>query len=580
MITSLAMAGLGVIDSAELELGPGLTVLTGETGAGKTMVVTSLELLLGARASADLVRTGAERARVTAHIELSEGHSVEQRVIDAGGEIDDHIVTAVRTVSANGRSRAALGGAAVPIGVLAQVGEDLVAVHGQHDQSALVAPARQRELLDRFGGQEPLAIEVAEGFRRLQSLKRELEQLTGERQERLREADSLRFALTEISAVQPQPGEDTELLTEEQRLAHAVDLKQAASEVAAGLSDDDRSVATQLAALERVLDAVRAHDPALEALAVRLAEVGYLVTDVASDLSAYRESVEADPGRLGEVQERRAALGALQRKYGPALDDVLQWVVNARERLGTVESTDDRLKALDDELELATAQWLASARTLSAERAVAAQGLSAQVTTELSALAMPDAELLVQVVPRHAAKSEPGTASEHIADSGTDDVLIVASPSGIDDIAFLLRPHRGAPPSPIHKGASGGELSRVMLAIEVVLADVDPVPTVVFDEVDAGVGGSAAVEVGRRLAQLGRSRQVLVVTHLPQVAAFADRHWAVRKSTAGEVTASGVEELDDAARVKELTRMLAGLADSTSGQAHAEELLLLAQEGR
>jgi DNA repair protein RecN (Recombination protein N) len=310
------------------------------------------------------------------------------------------------------------------------------------------------------------------------------------------------------------------------------------------------------------LDAVRAHDGALDAMASRLADLGYLVSDLASELNSYHSSVEADPGRLAEAQERRAAIAGLQRKYGPELSAVLGWAADASMRLEVVTGTDERLSELESELQHALDSWVDLASELSTERAAAASRLADGVTGELASLAMPDAVLEVQV-----SRRDPDGAEGY-----------VPSASGLDDVTFLLRPHTGAPASPVHRGASGGELSRVMLAIEVVLAGADPVPTVVFDEVDAGVGGSAAVEVGRRLARLGRSRQVLVVTHLPQVAAFADRHWLVEKSTSGGVTASGVRELAQGERVKELTRMLAGLSESSSGQAHAEELLEVARQ--
>jgi len=351
-------------------------------------------------------------------------------------------------------------------------------------------------------------------------------------------------------------------LAEEERLAHAVELKQAALSVALQLAENDGSVSQQVGELQPLLDAVRAHDPTLDAMASRLADLGYLVSDLASELNSYHSSVEADPVRLAEVQERRAAISALQRKYGPELSTVLAWAADASKRLEVVTGTDDRLAELEFELQQALDGWVRVARDLSAQRAAAAIRLADGVTGELASLAMPDATVEVRITRRDASD-----AVEH-----------VPSASGLDDVTFLLRPHTGAPASPVHRGASGGELSRVMLAIEVVLAGADPVPTVVFDEVDAGVGGSAAVEVGKRLARLGRSRQVLVVTHLPQVAAFADRHWLVEKSTSGGVTASGVRELDQGERVKELTRMLAGLSESSSGQAHAEELLEVARQ--
>ena len=557
MITSLSLAGLGVIDAAELDLQPGLTVLTGETGAGKTMVVTSLQLLLGQRASPELVRSGSARAQVTAHLAVDPQGTVATRVTEAGGTLDDDTLTAVRTIAAQGRSRAALGGAAVPVGLLGEVGAHLIAVHGQHEQGRLTDPVQQRQLLDRFGGLEVSAAAVSDTYATLSAMTAERGQLQGDEQSRLRQADALRFGLAEIRAVAPAAGEDVALRTNEERLAHAVELKQAALSAASALSEDDQSVSDQLGEQQRALDAVREHDPRLDALATRLSDIGYFLADVTSDLNGYGASIDADPSRLAELQERRAALGPLLRKYGPELSQVLEWADAAEEQLAQVVGADGRLADLDAEIERVTATWFAQATELSERRSEAAASLSREVSVELAALAMPDAEFVVTV---------------QRGDSPTS--------FGLDQVAFLLRPHRGGDLTPVQRGASGGELSRIMLALEVVLAGMSPVATLVFDEVDAGVGGSAAVEVGRRLAHLGQHRQVLVVTHLPQVAAFADHHWVVLKSTSGDVTASGLRQVDGDDRVKELTRMLAGLAESSSGRAHAEELLAVARASR
>ena len=556
MISTLSLNGLGVIDSAELELGSGLTVLTGETGAGKTMVITSLQLLLGARASAELIRSGAERAQVTAQFDVDGGGDLTERINGVGGVIEADTVTATRVLSATGRSRAVLGGAAVPVTVLAEVGSDLVAIHGQHDQSRLVVPGRQRELLDRFGGLTQLSDTVAAIYQRLRVMADEYDDLVNRRQERLREADALAFGLREVAEVEPVAGEDAALLAEESRLAHAVDLKLAADSVGAALTEDEQSVLEQLGQLQRSLDAVREHDSQLDGIATRVAELSYLASDLGSELRSYSDAIEADPGRLSEVQERRAAIIALTRKYGSSVDDVLEWATEAETRLSQLAENDDRLKEIESDLESAAREWIEAAVALSSARLKAAKALSEQCTSELSALAMPDAELVVEVTQR-ATDTDRAPARSPMSVVLPDGARINAAAFGLDDVAILLRPHRGAPLTPVQRGASGGELSRVMLAIEVVLADADPVPTVVFDEVDAGVGGSAAVEVGRRLARLGQVRQVLVVTHLPQVAAFADRHWVVRKSTSGEITASDVSQLDGSGRVKELTRMLA-----------------------
>lgn len=554
MISSLSLSGLGVIEAAELELEPGLTVLTGETGAGKTMVVASLQLLLGQRASPDMVRSGAANAQVTARLTIDPQGPSAARVSGAGGLLDGQTLTAVRTIAAQGRSKAAIGGAAVPVGVLGEVVADLIAIHGQHEQGRLTDQGQQRQLLDRYGALEPLADEVSAGHAALMALRSERTELEDNEQHRLREADALRFGLDEIRSVGPAVGEDVELRQEEDRLAHAVELKQAALRAASSLAEDERSVTDQLAEVQRGLDEARDHDGRLDALAARLDDVGYLLSDLASDLNAYGDSVDADPNRLASVQERRAALTPLLRKYGPDLAQVLEWADDAERRLANVVGAEQRLAEIDAEIELAAAAWDARAVALSEHRLAAGESLSKKVSGELAALAMPDAEFLVDV--------RRGDAPASF---------------GLDQVAFLLRPHRGGDYLPVQRGASGGELSRIMLALEVVLARTTQVSTLVFDEVDAGVGGGAAVEVGRRLALLGQHRQVLVVTHLPQVAAFADHHWVVQKSTSGDVTASDLRHLEGEGRVQELTRMLAGLAESSSGRAHAEELLEVAR---
>ncbi len=572
MIEYLRLTGLGVIDSAELELGPGLTVLTGETGAGKTMVVTGLGLLLGGRGGADLVRSGAAAAQVTAAVTCPA--ALADRVGEIGGAVDDGSLTLVRTVLAGGRSRAAAGGAAVPVGTLAELGAAVAAIHGQSEQVHLVAPARQRDLLDRYGALLPAREAVASEHAELSHLRQEWEHLKSHRQQRMQEAELLRAGLAEIAAVEPQPGEDVALRAEEERLAHAVELTTAAGSVAEQLSDDERSALTDLSTARRTLEAVGAHDGVLAELAGRIGELAYLLNDVVGELHAYASEVEADPVRLAAVQERRAALTGLQRKYGPELADVLRWVEDADRRVVDVDGTDGRLASLGEQITETERRLGERAGALSRARQEYADRLAAAVTAELGALSMPDAELVVAVGQREV---DDGDVAGLTLPDGR---RVQSGPSGVDEVSFQLKPHSGSSPLPLQKGASGGELSRVMLALEVVLADADPVPTLVFDEVDAGVGGAAAVEVGRRLARLAHSRQVLVVTHLPQVAAFADRHWVVSKATSGEVTASDVHLLDDAGRVRELTRMLAGLADSSTGQAHAEELLEVARTSR
>jgi DNA repair protein RecN (Recombination protein N) len=582
VLLEMRLRGLGVIRDAVLEFGPGLTVVTGETGAGKTMVVTGLGLLMGGRADPGAVREGMPSALVEGRISVVANGPVAARASEAGAELDDGDVLIVsRTVSAEGRGRAHLGGRSVPASVLAELAEGLVTVHGQSDQLRLKSSARQREALDRFAGQpvaKPLTAYRA-GWQRLREIENALDDITRRARERAQEAELLRLGLAEVERVDPQPGEDAALRTEATRLAHAEELRQAAATAHLalsgdpGASDSGGDASSLLAAARRALDQVRGHDPQLADLADRLAEVGYLAADIAAEAASYTGSVESDPLRLAAIEDRRAALTALTRAYADDVDGLLAWAKDAAGRLAELEGDDDRLVELGLERKQLRTRLAASGAALSKARSKAANQLADAVSAELSQLAMPDARLLVEV------RQRPDDAGV-LVDLGSGPVSLQAGPDGLDDVELLLVPHAGAPARPITKGASGGELSRVMLGIEVVLGAVDPVPTFVFDEVDAGVGGRAALGIGRRLALLARTSQVLVVTHLPQVAAFADRHLLVVKSGNGEVTESGVQRLDDEGRVRELARMLGGMAESGSAQAHAEELLASALASR
>jgi DNA repair protein RecN (Recombination protein N) len=569
MLEEVRINGLGVIDDAVLELSSGFTALTGETGAGKTMVVTALGLLFGGRADPARVRPGVDRAVVDGRLLVSE--QVAQEVESAGGDLDDDgtLLVLSRSVSAEGRSRAFAGGRPVPVSLLQVLADDLVAVHGQADQQQLLKPGRQRDALDRFGG--PELATVLSDYRRLfarhRAVREELDALNAAERERAVEVETLRLGLAEIEAVSPVAGEDAALLAEDERLSNADALHAAASTAHEALAGDPAAssvdasdVVTLLGMASRALEAVRSHDQVLAGLAERLSEASYQVSDLATELASYVESLDSDPARLAAVQERRAVLGRLVRAYGGVSGDVagvLDWAKQAGSRLAELEGADDKITALAEEEESLASQVGSLAAELTALRSAAAARFGSEVTAELTDLAMPHASLTAVVTELDA----PG-------------------PFGADDVEIRLAAHPGAPPLPLHKGASGGELSRVMLAIEVVFAGADPVPTFVFDEVDAGVGGKAAVEVGRRLARLARSAQVIAVTHLPQVAAFADNHLVVEKSGDGLVTASGVTRLDQQGRVRELSRMLAGLEDSESAQAHAEELLAMAAHER
>ncbi|MCD4536493.1 DNA repair protein RecN [Nocardioides sp. cx-169] len=579
MIEEIRIGSLGVIDSSALELGPGLTVITGETGAGKTMIVTALGLLLGGRADTGAVRRGSKTARVEGVVTVSDLPGLAEAIEEAGGVVEDDRVVLARNVSAEGRSRAFVGGASVPVATLAEVAQPLVAVHGQSDQHRLLQARAQREALDRFGGPAlgAAAASYARVHERLEGVESELVEVVSSARERAREADLLRFGLEEVEAVSPEPGEDVELAAEEARLGFSDTLRAAAETAREALSSEQQApdaLATTSAA-RTALDGVRQHDAEAGELADRLAEVTYLLSDVAADVASYASRIDTDPARLAVVSERRASLTALTRKYGDSLEEVLAWAQEASRRLLDLDSTDDRIAELKAERETLRTQLAGAAAELSRLRQDAAGRLGDQVSEELTLLAMPHARLTVAVTQTEAEPSEGRRAPLRI---GTR--WLRYSAHGVDDVELLLAANTGSEARPLGKGASGGELSRVMLAVEVSLAGTSPVPTFVFDEVDAGVGGAAAVEVGRRLAQLARTAQVLVVTHLPQVAAYADRHVVVEKSSDGSVTSSGLTVLDDESRERELSRMLAGLTDSDTALAHARELLEVAQSAR
>ncbi|MFA6298122.1 MAG: DNA repair protein RecN [Nocardioides sp.] len=583
MIEELRITSLGVIDSSTLELGPGLTVITGETGAGKTMIVTALGLLLGGRADSGAVRSGAKLARVEGVVAVGDLPGLAERVEEAGGVVEDDRLVVARSISAEGRSRAFVGGASVPVATLAEVAQPLVAVHGQSDQHRLLQARAQREALDRFGG-EPVAALLADygaTHEQLEAVEAELVEVVATARERAREADLLRFGLGEVEAVAPEPGEDLSLAAEEARLGFSDTLRGAAEQAREALSSEQEAVdaLATTAAARTALDAVRDHDTEAGELADRLAEITYLLSDVAADVASYASRIETDPARLAAVSERRAALTALTRKYGDTIDEVLTWAEQSSRRLLELDSTDERIERLHARrLELRD-ELTDRATALSALRQEAAERLGTQVSEELTLLAMPHARLTVTVTQTDVA-DRPEPSEGRRAPLPVAGRWVRYSAHGVDDVELLLAANTGSEPRPLAKGASGGELSRVMLAVEVSLAGTSPVPTFVFDEVDAGVGGAAAVEVGRRLAELARTAQVLVVTHLPQVAAYADRHVVVEKSSDGTVTSSGLTVLDDAARERELSRMLAGLTDSDTALAHARELLDLAQSAR
>ena len=562
MIEEISIRHLGVIGEARLPLGPGFTALTGETGAGKTMVVTALGLLLGDRADTGAIRSGSGQALVEGHWSIDERGAVADRVRDAGGDLDEGALILSRSISQEGRSRAVVGGRSTPVGVLNEIGQQLVVVHGQSDQVRLKSSTAQREALDRFAGPELAHVlgDYQEVFRRWMDAQSELDVLVADRDRRAREAEDLRAAMTEIEEAAPRRGEDDELTARAERLTNVEDLRLAAAQAHELISseslDEARDAVALLETARRTIDRVSGHDPALEPIAESIANAGFVVGELATQLASYLASLDTDGGReLETVQERRAELAALMRKYGPSLDEVIDYLDSGSSRLLELDQDSDRIDALRREVDADRARVSELADRLSDLRRTAGIRLSERVTGELAALAMSGARITVDVT----------TREEHTL-------------SGRDQVAILLQPHPGAEPRPLGRGASGGELSRVMLALEVVIAATDPVPTFIFDEVDAGVGGSSAIEIGRRLARLAQSSQVIVVTHLAQVAAFATNHLRVVKDSAGTVTASSVQQLGGEERVAEMARLLSGLPDSETGLTHARELLETARE--
>ena len=558
MIEEIRIRDLGVISEASLELGPGLTVLTGETGAGKTMVLNALGLLLGSRSDSSAIRKGQEQAFVEGRWLLPK--SAQEKILESGIEIDQDELMVSRSVSIEGRSRATVSGRSVPVSILSELGEQLVVVHGQSDQIRLKSAAAQREALDQFAGEE-LAGKLAEYeriYKHWRQTQSKLEEISSSASSRAKEADEIREAVTWLTQLDPKPNEDVELAEQAERLTHLEELRSAAASAHEELSSEGfegQDALTYVGRARRALEQVAGHDPELEKLAGELKEIGLTLNETAASLSSYLASLEIEgPGELERIQQRRADINTAIKKYGPTLEEVIGFLASSGQRLLELDNSDTAIEELTaKEAELSKqAQKLAT--SISAIREKAASELSKSVTEELAALAMSGAALSVSV-------SRTPELTQH----------------GADQVALLLSAYPGAEPRPIGKGASGGELSRIMLAIEVVLAKSELAPTFIFDEVDAGVGGAAATEVGKRLATLAKNAQVIVVTHLPQVAAFATRHLRVLKNSSDQYTATDVVKLEGEQVVEELTRMLSGLSDSDSGRSHAKELLERAQ---
>lgn len=594
MLTEIRIESLGAINAATAEFDRGLTVLTGETGTGKTMVVTGLHLLGGARADATRVRSGAARAVVegrfcTADLAQAAAAQIDEILEASGAERDeDGSVIAARSVSADGPSRAYLGGRGVPAKSLSGFTGGLLTLHGQNDQLRLMRPDEQRGALDRFAAVGARLERYRSAREAWLSARRELVDRRNRARELAQEADRLTFALREIDAIDPQPAEDDALANEIRRLSELDALRAAGSAARAALAggfDDavDEAADGPTSATDRLAQAKAAltatDDTALQALGEQLSEALTVVGDVARELNGYLDELPTGADALDAKLARQAELRSLTRKYAADIDGVLAWAAQSRDRLAQLDVSEEALAGLARRVDELAEQVVKTATDLSAAREKSARGLAKAVSAELSGLAMADAEFTIGV--SHSPATDDDPAALRLPSGQT----VHAGADGIDDVEFGLAAHRGMAVLPLAKSASGGELSRVMLALEVVLATSSSSAaarnstgtTMVFDEVDAGVGGRAAVQIGRRLARLARTHQVIVVTHLPQVAAYADAHLVV---DAGRGGASGVRRLDDDGRVAELARMLAGLGETDTARAHARELLDAAQQDR
>lgn len=583
VLSEIRIEALGAIDSATAEFDRGLTVLTGETGTGKTMVVTSLHLLGGARADATRVRSGAERAVVEGRFSTTDlGPRVAARVdevLDASGaeRDDDGSVIAARSVSRDGPSRAYLGGRSVPAKSLGTFTTELLALHGQNDQLRLMRPDEQLAALDRYVDVESAVHRYRAAREEWLTARRDLDDRRRRARELALESDRLQFGIDEIDGVAPQPGEDETLVSEIRRLSELDAVREAALTARTALSGPPDDPAPDGASAADALGQAKAalggtDDAALQALGERLTEALAVVGDVSAELGDFLAELPSDASTLETKLARQAELRTLTRKYAADVDGVLAWADDARRRLAGLDVSEDALAALQRRVDDLESVVVTAATAITKARTKAAKGLAKAVTAELAGLAMAGAGFAITVTPLTARADD--TAPLVLPD-GT---RVHAGSDGVDAVEFGFAPHRGSDVLPLARSASGGELSRVMLALEVVLSASAENTTMVFDEVDAGVGGRAAVQIGRRLARLARTHQVIVVTHLPQVAAYADAHLMVDSAGGRGGKASVVRRLDDDARVAELARMLAGLGESDSGRAHARELLEAARQ--
>lgn len=548
MIERLRIRNVGVIADAELELGPGFVAVTGETGAGKTMVLTGIAMLMGVKLDSNVIRAGADAATVEGEFAAA-SDDVIARIVDAGGSVDEDVALLTRTLSRAGRGRAVVGGRTAPIAVLTELAERLVAVHGQRDQARLLREGQQREALDEFGrahGLRDAYVAAYEQWRECSSLLAKLESSSANDKHELA---LLQAGVAELDELAATADEDELLAVQLDRMGNAAELSEYVHRALA-LLRDERAAADSILTAQQSLSRASQYDVSLAPLVSRSEEVAVLVDQLAVELDAYVDGLDSDPAALDAMESRRAALNAAKRKFGPTLSDVFAWYERAQLRILAIDTSPERIAELRTQCDAALAALALAGRALSEARERAAAAFGVAVTDELNGLAMPNARVVVRLTE-----------------------LAEPAPHGLDRVELLMTTHDGDEPRPLGKGASGGELSRIMLAVEVVLGAHNPVPTFVFDEVDAGVGGKAAVEIGKRLADLARHAQVIVVTHLPQVAAFADTHVVVTKASDGQVFEANVQPVTGEARLMELARMMAGQEGSATGEAHAAELL-------
>ena len=565
MLVELAVENYAVIEKARVRFHPGLNLLTGETGSGKSIVVDALGLLLGGRASPEMVRTGAERARVSGVFEVAESPGLARLLEDAGIEIADRELLVEREIQAGGKSRAFVCNRPATAALLKDLAVHLADIHGQHDQQQLFSPAVQCDMLDAFAGAADLASQVSETFQAWKRTAVECDELDRDAQEKLRLADLWAFQRKEIEAVAPKPGEDAELDNERRVLRNVVRLQELAGGAYAALYEDPASATAQIGSIAKRLEELTRIDESAREMLAQLQPATIALQETAHSLGRYVDKLEADPGRLDEVEDRLAALEKLKRKYGASVEQVLEFLEEVRANLAAVETADDRRNALQKEVAGFAQSFETAAKKLSARRKEAATQLSKRVEQELAALAMEKTRVGIRVV----TNMDPAEWSER----------------GADTVAFLIAPNPGEELKPLDKIASGGELSRVALALKtcVTPSTINPAArknvsprTLVFDEVDAGVGGSAAEAVGRRLKKLSGANQVICVTHLPQIAGFADHHYFVEKHSERGRTIASIEELTSEARTREIGRMLSGERITQEALRHAEQILTMA----